>query len=428
MKQIQSEAGNPVGRLKPVTDRGFRLPAPVYLFNRLGRAFERLGLSPANRSEESLMAAARRRTGLSDWGDDSFREPLGILLESLRKDARLNLLGWIIIHESLTKNLVNRLLIQDELKRHPEILQVPIERPLFIVSMPRTGTTLLQNLLSQDQTNRSLLFWELMSPAPSPEPRTRDIDPRIAKAEKILWLSHKLMPEWATMHPMDAKTPEECFPLLENSFVSYSFAFYGVLPRYLKWIEEQDMVPPYRYYRQQLQLLQFRFPQKRWVLKAPLHMLCLDALLSVFPDACVVQTHRDPLKVIPSACSLVDILQRVICDRVDVDFYAPKWLDFLTSMVEHYSHVRDSADSARFFDVHYKDLVQDPLGTVRRVYEHFGYGYEARFEERMREWLAANPQNKHGTHRYCLEQFGMNPDMVNSRFATYCERFKISPE
>jgi hypothetical protein len=227
---------------------------------------------------------------------------------------------------------------------------------------------------------------------------------------------------------MDARTPEECFPLLENSFVSYSFAFYGVLPRYLKWIEEQDMVPPYRYYRRQLQLLQFRFPQKRWVLKAPLHMLCLDALLSVFPDACVVQTHRDPLKVIPSACSLVDILQRVICDRVDVDFYAPKWLDFLTSMVEHYSHVRDSADSARFFDVHYKDLVQDPLGTVRRVYEHFGYGYEARFEEQMREWLAANPQNKHGTHRYCLEQFGMNPDMVNSRFTTYCERFKISPE
>lgn len=428
MKQIQTGTNNLVDTIKPTTHQVFRPPAPIRLFNSLGRVFERCGVSPANRSEESLMAAACRRTGLSDWGDDSFRIPLRILLESYRKDAKLKLFGWIIIHESLIGKLVNRLRIQNELKRHPEILQEPIRQPLFIVSLPRTGTTLLQNLLSQDRTNRSLLFWELMSPAPSPQPQTRDTDPRIAKAEKMLWFFHKLMPEWAIMHPMNAKTPEECFPLLENSFVSFSFIHYGLLTRYQKWIEGQDMVPPYRYYRQQLQLLQSRFPRKRWVLKAPLHMFCLDALLTVFPDACVVQTHRDPLKVIPSACSLIDILQRAYCDHVDLDLYSHKRLDFLTSMMEHYTHVRDSVDSARFFDVQYKDLVQDPVSTVHRIYEYFGYKFDVRLEERMRAWLTANPQNKHGIHRYSLEQFGLNPDMVNRRFATYCKRFRILTE
>ncbi len=400
----------------------------IRLLNRLGSVLEQVGISLANRSEDSLMAAARRKTSLSDWGDESFRIPLQVLLESYRKDAKLNITGWLEIHELLIRSLSNRLRIQDELKRHPGILQEQIRRPLFIVSLPRTGTSLLQALLSQDTSNRSLLFWEAISPSPPPEPHTRETDPRIAKAEKVLQKRHRKWPGTDLIHKTHAKGSHECFPLFLNSF---SFIFFHVganITRYSEWIREQDMVPVYQYYHQQLQLLQSHFPTDRWLLKMPWHMYYLDILLTVFPDSCAVQTHRDLTKVIPSICSLVTTVRRQHSDYVDSQAVGQEFFREIEIMTESSTRARDTIDSNRFFDVLYKDIVKDPIGTVRQIYKHFGYEYDSRFEDRMHKWLAANPQHKHGVHRYSLEQFGLNADMVNRHFAKYCDQFQISPE
>ncbi|MCP4350612.1 MAG: sulfotransferase [Desulfobacterales bacterium] len=402
---------------------------PIRLLNKMGSVLERFGISPANRSEESLMAVASRKTGLSDWGDGSFRPALRTLLESYRKDAKLNFFGWLDIHEMMIiRHLINRLLIQDELKRHPEILQEQIRQPLFIVSLPRTGTSMLQWLLSQDPSNRSLLFWEALSPAPPPEPETFETDPRIAEAEKTVRKYNKLDPKLSSIHHTQAQRPHECFRLLMNSFTYSFFQVTANVTQYSKWVKDQDMLPVYQYYRQQLQLLQSRFPTERWVLKAPWHMYYIDELLTTFPDARVVQTHRDPSKAIPSLCSLITISRGLFSDHVDPHHIGKEFLRELEIMIERSSQARDNFDSSRFFDIHYNDLVQDPTGTVLRIYEHFGYRIDGDFEKRMHEWLTANPRHKKGVHHYSLEQFGLDADMVNHRFRAYRERFGIPSE
>ncbi len=403
-------------------------PIPIRLLNWIGSILDRLGISLANRSEDSLMAAACRRTGLPDWGDESFREPLRVLLKSYRKDGMINFVGWFMIHELLIMHLSNRLHIQKELKRHPEILQESIRKPLFIISLPRTGTTLLQRLLSLEPSNRSLLYWEAINPAPPPEPQTHETDPRIAEAEKKLLALNKMAPSYASIHPMHAKGAEECIILLANSFSFPSFHLFAKNTQYTEWLRGQNMVPIYLYYRRQLQLLQSRYPTGRWILKAPLHMHYIDTLLEIFPDACVVQIHRDPLKVIPSVCSLVANLRGIYSDHMNPYLIGQEFLSELKIMAEKSSVARDAADPDRFYDIHYKDLVQDPAGTVRRIYKHFGYEFDSRFEERMHEYLSANPQDKHGVHHYSLEQFGLDRDMVNRSFAAYCERFGIIQE
>ncbi|MCP4130830.1 MAG: sulfotransferase [bacterium] len=398
------------------------------MLNRAGIILERLGISPANRSEESLMADACRKTGLSDWGDESFRTALGVLLESYKKDANLNFVGWLKAHQMLISHLINRLRIQDALKHNPEILQEPIRGPLFIAGLPRTGTTLLHKLLSLDRSNRAPLSWEVFTPSPPSDPRTHDTDPRIAETEIFLRNLYKTTPGYASIHRMQTKEPDECSHLIMNTFAAPSFHSFANLTQHYNWLSEQDPVPIYRYYRQQLQLLQWRFPSCRWVLKAPMHMYFMKGLLTVFPDACVVQTHRDPLRVIPSGCSLRVTLRRIYTDHVDPGLVGQGYLRYLKAVTERNTHIRKSADSAQFFDIHYKDIVRDPTGAVRRIYEHFGYEFDSRFEEQIREYLDGNPKNKHGVHRYSLEQFGLTPEMVNRGFAAYCEHFGITPE
>ncbi len=403
-------------------------PPHIRLVNLVGRLLERLGISPANWSEDSLMAAACKNTGLSDWGDESIREPLRVLLESFRKDAKLNSVGWFAVYKTLTRHLSNRLRIQDEVKRHPEILKQEIHKPLFIVSFPRTGTTLLHRLLAQDPANRSLRCWEALCPVPPPDPQTDEVDPRIAATGEELEKFYKIAPNFHAIHSVGAKEQEECFFLFMNTFTSSDFQVYGEIPTYYKWFIKQDLVPAYIFYRRQLQLLQWRYPTSRWILKAPSHMYGLDALFTVFPDACVLQIHRHPFRTVPSKCSLLANIYGVFSDNLDLSVIGRDYLRHCEILTEKNIKVRDTVDSAQFFDIDYKDLVQDLAGSVRRIYEYFGKQYDAGFEERIRRYIAANPKDKHGVHRYSLEQFGLNREMVNRSFAAYCKRFGIAPD
>ena len=384
-----------------------------------------LGIASENATETDLMAAAVKETGLSDWGDESFREPLKVLLESYKNESELNLLGHLTTHRTIIECLCNRLRIQQELKQHPEIRQEQIYKPLFIVSLPRTGTTLLQRLLAMDPFNRSPLLWEIFQPAPAPELKTHESDPRIAEVEKKFKEMNQLIPNLKLIHEMGAKKPEECTWLHKNSFVTPSFSDTDKIQGYMEWLHKQNMICTYEYQLVQLQILQFRYPTNRWVLKAPAHMYSIDALLAVFPDACVLQTYREPEESVPSFINLINTIRCAYSDHVESKLLAIERLNFLKHMAERYLKAREDADPDRFCDIYYKSFVKDPVTSVRKIYEYFDYEFSSEFENRMIEWLAENLQHKHGKHIYSLEEFGLDQDMVYSALEKYCTRFGL---
>jgi hypothetical protein len=329
--------------------------------------------------------------------------------------------------------LINRLLIQDEVKRHPETLLETISRPLFIVGLPRIGSTLLQRLLSQDPHCRPLLDWENFQPAPAPDPRTHGSDPRIKQAEKDMKSLARLFPEpvYAAMHFTDAKQPEECWGLQQNTLMMPgAFSLIANFPKYLAWQQEQDMGEAYAFYKLQLQILQRNFPPAHWVLKASDHLPNLGVLLSTFPDACIVHLHRDPKEVVPSCCNIT-IKWLGMTNTLDDDVVAeiPQQMmdDFLLD-IERAVAARKRADPRNFFDLHYRDLIKDPVGVIRQIYEYFGYAFSEEFKARIVKWLDENPKEKHGIHRYSLEQFGLTPDSVTKHFAAYCREFGVVSE
>lgn len=401
---------------------------PIRFLNNIGKFADKMGLSIANRSAKSLMAAACRKTGLSDWGDDNFLEPLHILLESCRKEANLSSLGWMVFHEQITNHLSNRLLIQNELKRNPEIYNEPIEKPLFIVSLPRTGTTLLQKLLFQDTTYRSLLCWESRTPIPPPGPNTCGDNIRITKVEKELKRLYKIAPKLALIHHMKANEPEECNSLLANSLTFYTFHIFLNLPTYSQWLKTCDMVPVYQYYKLQLQMLQSRLPRKPWILKSPFHTLSLDALLTVFPDACILQTHRDPSKVLSSSCSLTHTVRSIVSDTVTPADIGKECFSFLERMLKGCIDARTPSNASNFYDIQFEKLVSNPVDTIKNIYSYFDLTFTAKLEKRILEWLSANKKDKYGIHKHSLEKFALDPVVVKNRFNGYRKRFQIPYE
>jgi hypothetical protein len=403
-----------------------RLRPGLRLVNWVGGQLRPLGLPLTDLSEQGILAAARRRTGLSDWGDERFRVALRLLLEDYNADPDLTFLGRALLREMLIRFLVNRLRVQNDLKQHPEIVNTPIRRPLFVVGLPRTGTTLLHHLLSLDPTGRPLLFWESMSPSPPPEERTRANDPRIGQARRLLRRLRWAAPSVSVVHEVEACGPEECVGLLYHTFVSP--VFWGRLPRYRRWLEELDdaeVLAAYREYRQQLQLLQWHCSQRRWVLKYPDHLYGLAALLALFPDGCIIQTHRDPIEAVPSACSSHVLMDALVYQPLDLKEVGQRVMGLTKLRIERCLRARQAGDGGRIYDLHYRDLVNDPVAAVRGIYHHFRFPLTSELEEKIRAYLAANPQHKHGVHRYTLEEFGLNREQVRREFAPYYERFQI---
>ena len=366
-------------------------------------------------NDEALLQKAAAQTGLSDFGDDSFREPFGILLRSLREEARLNTQGVILMQRTLLRLLTNRLRTEAAFAAHPEMTQTPIERPLYILGFPRTGTTLLHNLLACDPASRWLRLWEGLHPAPSPESLVDD--PRIEQTEAFIAGFEKIVPRLASAHKLNATGPEECLWLIEHTFADFIFELRANIPGYSAWLAGHEADPVwYRYYRRQLQMLGCKCRGSHWVCKAPRHLPGLAGLLEVFPDARIVQTHRGAESVLPSICSLCEITRSAASDTVDKAAIGAHWHRRLIEIERSSAEVRAAADPGRFLDVQYADLTHNPIGTVQRIYEHHGYGYSDEFEDGMKRWLADNRQHKHGPHRYSLEEYGLSAEAVRHDF------------
>lgn len=401
------------------------------LVNAMGRSLIEKGVSWLSLDEKILLGKACKRVGLDDFGDDSFREPLRLLLNSYETEANLNFIGRICVHNDILRLLGNRLHLVEDRQRFPDIAAEIIRRPLFITGLPRSGTTFLHALLAQDPAHRAPQVWEVMSPSPPPEKDSYDSDRRIAQVQLQLKSIDFLMPDFRAVHLIDARLPQECIAIISHDFRSHVFESMYFMPSYRTWYDGQDKRPAYEFHRRFLQHLQWRCPGERWVLKAPSHLLALQDLFQVYPDAEIVLTHRDPLKVLPSCASFTEVLRSAFTDHIDKRALGQevlsRWEEGARLAIEC-RQGKNGLPGARFFDVHYAELVRSPLSVVRRLYRHFDLELTDRAETAMRRFVAANPKDKGGVHRYSLEEFGLNPEVEKRRFQFYLDYWGIEPE
>ncbi len=423
-------AGSPAGRrpgaARRQTHAHYRRPyrpAPLRLANLAGRGLRRLGLE-ADLSESGLMEAARRRTGLDDFGEESFREGLAVLLRSIEAEAGLNAVGRWITRTRLIGMLANRLRAQQAFGAHPQILRERIEAPIVITGMQRTGTTLLHRLLAADPDTRALASWEAINPAPAQGAR----DTRIRTARLSQRALAYMAPDFFAVHPVEAEAPEEDVLLLDYSFLSTVPAATLRVPTYSRWLEGQDVLPAYRYLKRLLQLLQRQRSGRRWVLKSPHHLAHLEALLEVFPRARIVQTHRDPVVALTSFCSMIAHGRGVFSDRVDPVEVGAEWSRNVLRTVKRGMAARRSIAGERFLDVFYPRLLDDPLGQVERIYAFAGIPLSRRAGEAVAGAVRRNVQHRHGRHHYRPQDFGLDPGLLRLAFSEYSDRFEVPEE
>ena len=404
-----------------------RRPLAVRVFNRIGSWTARAGLQ-SSLDCDTLLAAATARVGRDDFGDPYFREPLRLLLASLEGEAQLHPFGRTVMRGRILALLANRLRVEALIAEHPAIESRPVPRPIVIAGLQRSGTTLLHRLLSADPGARPLSAWEALNPAPlSGEGREGSRRRRRAarlSQRGLKWLS----PQFFAVHPVESEAPEEDVLLLDHCFTSQTPEATLHVPTYAQWLEAADLVPAYRYLARLMKLLAWQRDGRHWVLKTPHHMEYLAELLEVFPDALIVQTHRDPRATTASFCSMVAHARGIFSDHVDAREIGRHWLRKVTRMVDRSLAVRDARGGASFVDVSYYDLVTDPLNEVRRVYAAAGMPLGTEAESSMKALLAREVQGRHGRHVYRLRHFGLSPVAVDEAFARYRERFAIRHE
>ena len=380
---------------------------------------------------DSLASQAVEATGLDDFGEPSWREGLTRLNAALVAEAALNELGAQIAAGEAVMYLSNRLQVLDWHRRHPEIGAADVVPPVVIVGQGRTGTTILHDLLSQDPATRVPLTWEVDRPSPPPETATYDTDPRIEEVDTLLGATELLIPGFKAMHPMGARLGQECVRITGAEFRSLIFATQYRIPSYNAWLlSDADMAPAYRWHRQLLQLLQWRHPTDRWVLKSPGHQWSLGALLAEYPDAVLVQTHRDPLQVIASLGSLVATLRSMASDDTSVTEVSREWADLVLDGLDRSVDAREdgTVDAKRVVDVQFRQFMADPSGTIADLYDRLGFELTPVAEARMRAFLADNPRDKHGRHEYTFAATGLDPDEIRERARRYQDYFDVPSE
>lgn len=365
---------------------------------------------------EDLHASASKITGLTDFGPTEYLEGLEVLLESLATEAGLTGIGNTQFRGTIRGALTARLMTEAALT--PEIRALPVERPLFVTGLQRSGTTLLQRLLGADPGHQGLEMWLTQLPQPRPPRETWDDDPVYAMLKQGFEAHHEANPEMAGLHYIAADTMEECWQLLRQSFTTVAFPALAHLPTYTRWLREKaDPVPAYERHRLNLQLIGSTSPEKRWVLKNPSHMDTLDALMAVYPDALVVQTHRDPVTCVASACSLAATSTRGWSTVFTGEQLGLDVLDLLTHEARVFAEARTRYPAAQFLDVQYDDLVADPIGTVRSIYDHFGLPWSGAVEEAVRSDYEASRQGPRAPrHAYDLADYGLTEDQVRAAF------------
>jgi len=408
-----------------------QLPLPVRAFNTGVSVLRKTGLNLISLRPDDLLATASKKTGLSDFGSDYFREPLNRLCQSLEQEARLTGLGRSIARQDILRLLQHRLMFEETFKRHPEIAEQQISSPIFILGMPRTGTTSLHELMALDPRFRVPLSWEVAYPFPPPEAATYQTDPRIAKVDAELAKVDKLVPDFRNMHPMGAQLPQECVSLFNHDFASMIFDVQFRVRGYQSWLMHEDMSQVFKNHRRWLQLLQWHCPGETWVLKSPQYLWNIEDMLAEYPDARVVQTHRDPIKVAVSIGSLTSTLRSLGSNEVDLPETTQDYADLIDFGNNKTQAAREKGLIAaeNIIDIQFSEFRKGPVAAVRNIYEYFNLELPQSTRDKMEAFLSqGKASERHGKHLYHIENTGLDIAAERARFEPYQSRYSVESE
>jgi hypothetical protein len=383
-------------------------------------------------SRDSVLAEARERTGLSDFGPDDFVERLDLLLDEWGSDEGLTGIGRLALRNKLVLYASSRLLIEDLLSRHPEILDLEIERPIIVAGLPRSGTTHLLNLMAADRRLRSLPLWESYEPVPLPGEEScgdEGTDPRYRRCADAWEAMERTAPYLAAMHPMNPDHIHEELELMGPDFASYNFEWLAMSPRWRDHYYATDQTPHYEYMKKVLKILQWQRGPDRWVLKCPQHLEQLLVLDTVFPDATIAITHRDPVAVIQSTVTMLAYAQRINRRAVETQSLIEYWTDRIEHLLRACVRDRNALPEARTIDVPFHEFMADDMGMIARIYATADLKMTDEAENELRRFIDDHPRGKHGRVVYDLEgDFGVDPDTLRERFRFYFEEFPVRAE
>ncbi|MFN3218915.1 MAG: sulfotransferase family protein [Acidimicrobiales bacterium] len=379
-------------------------------------------------SVDALVAGARTATGLQELGDAQAIEALGVLVESIETEARPSAAGRRRMGAMLGDLLQQRLRMVDFAATSDVVDYETVRSPIVVTGLPRTGTTMLADLLAQDPFNRALLGWQAATVAPPPTLADLGSDPRLREALARDERRDGLVPDLPAKRALGATRPTECVQLLATSFASLSFETILDVPGYAAWCDAADMIQPYRFHHLGLRTLQTTVPTERWSLKSPAHLWHLDALRAVYPDARLIVTHRDPAKVVPSVASLCTTLRSMFSDAIDPEAVGRQWRARCHHALEvSAAHLADW-DPATVFHLPYAELVDDPVGSIERAYQRFGFDLCDLGRRRMAAWHEQHPRDRNGAHRYDASSFGLDEGALRREFAGYMADHHVPSE
>ena len=371
-----------------------------------------------------ILDQAKSETGLSDLGEPLFFEGLNKLIDSINNEANLNEIGIQAQPIRIQGLLTNRLRFEEDLKKFPEILDQEIIAPIVIVGLPRTGSTMTHRLLASDPNHTAMLWWEGRYPALLPGEKRGDIETRMELGKAEVDAVVAASPEALDIHPWDYKGADEEILLLEHNFLSTVPESFMALPSYSEWIEDQDHTLAYEDLKKFIQYLQWQNPgreKKRWVLKSPHHLGFIDKMISVFPDAKIIQTHRDPIKTVPSFCSMCANLFEPLTTNFDKVFIGKHWSNKLTRALNHCMNISEQHPD-NFLDLEFLNMIKDPIDEMKKIYEFIGEPFGEKTEVAMEAW---REENKHemGAHKYSLEEYDLTESQINDNFAKYQQKY-----
>jgi len=375
---------------------------------------------------DALHEDARKSTGLDDFGDASYREGLEVLLASLDDDENLSPLGRGIYRGQLTNILASRLRSVQRLKDRPEVLGNEIHRPIVITGLVRTGSTALHYLLGQDPGLQKLEYWLAADPQPRPPRDEWESNPSFDAAVKELDFLYNTTPDLMAVHEMKADWPEECRHMLAQCFTDDRFESSATLPAYNEWYHGTPHPDTYVWHKKMVQLIGSTDPERRWLLKYPVHLRQLDALFAVYPDACVIQTHRDPRTVMASYASFLSKIRRMHEVEVDLAYIAREQMESWAHAAEAGMRYRDAHGSDQFYDLQFRDFMADPIGSVKRIYAQFDQTLSPEGEVALQAWHDGHPQGKHGQHSYEKKEIGVSEEEILERFSDYMARYDLN--
>ncbi|OUR97587.1 hypothetical protein A9Q81_13005 [Gammaproteobacteria bacterium 42_54_T18] len=405
-----------------------QLPLQMRLLNALGPCFAAMGFFNMKEDPDHYMRWAQQKLDLDSFGEFDLRTPLKYLLNTLKHEAGLGLFGRIAADKMIRRNLMNNLLLQEEFVKNPTLGDVDVESPLIIICTPRTGSTLLHNLLAQHTESRALKMWELHRPNPAPLPINEFTDQRIKQSDQEFGMYYRMVPDMKAIHYFAPEAIEECTHIFNNLFsCRLSFSTMANTSSYTDWIMEQDMTDTYIAYKKHLQVLKYHYQKKILVLKSPAHILSLDALTNVFPKAKIIHLHRDPATAAGSFCSLTEAVQISMRNQVDTQAIGGMWRKIWTPAMLNSVAWRKNKQ-LDVLDVNFKTLIRDPCRTVENIYQHFNLPVPNSLKGSVHRYLQEHPKDEYGTHQYSLERYGLCRRELHREYRDYIDYYQVPLE